>query len=87
MSNTENKQSAKVEITEESSAAPRAVDSEVEPISVTIPGAKKATGLGTTTLYSLINDGKLESFCIGRRRLITWASLKRLANHGGQDAR
>ena len=50
----------------------------MEPITVTIEGAKQATGLGTTKIYELINEGKLETVKVGRRTLIKVASLRAL---------
>jgi excisionase family DNA binding protein len=48
----------------------------MDPITTTIEGAKKATGLGTTTLYRLINEGKLETVKVGRRTLVRTQSLR-----------
>jgi excisionase family DNA binding protein len=50
----------------------------MEPITVTVDGAKKAIGIGTTKLYELINDGKLETVKIGRRTLIKTESIRAL---------
>jgi len=41
--------------------------------------AAKALNLGRTSIYGLINEGKLETRKMGRRRLVTVASIKRLA--------
>jgi len=49
-------------------------------ISCTVPEATEATGLGHTKLYELINDGKIESFKIGSRRLIKVESLRKLSD-------
>lgn len=48
----------------------------MEPITVTIDGAKKATGLGVTKLYELINEGKLQTVKVGRRTLVKVASIR-----------
>jgi len=40
--------------------------------------AARVTGLGLTTVYRLINEGKLERRKIGTRSLIPAASLRRL---------
>jgi excisionase family DNA binding protein len=37
------------------------------------------TGLGKTTIYRLISEGRIESVAIGRRRLINVKSLLALA--------
>lgn len=50
----------------------------MEPITVTIDGAKKATGLGTTKIYELIGQGKLDTVKIGRRTLVKTASIRAL---------
>jgi excisionase family DNA binding protein len=50
----------------------------MDPITVTIADAKKATGLGVTTLYSLIGEGKLETVKIGRRTLVKTKSIRAL---------
>lgn len=50
----------------------------MDPITITIDGTRKATGLGTTTIYALINQGKLETRKVGRRTLVTTRSIKTL---------
>jgi excisionase family DNA binding protein len=52
--------------------------SSIEPITVTIAETRKISGLGTTTIYDLIKQGKLKTSAIGRRRLVNYASLKTL---------
>jgi excisionase family DNA binding protein len=47
-------------------------------LTVTIEGAKKATGLGATKIYELIGQGKLDTVKIGRRTLVKTASLRAL---------
>ena len=47
-------------------------------LTTTIAHACKAAGLGRTKLYELINEGRIETVRIGRRRLIKVSSLKRL---------
>lgn len=51
----------------------------MEPITITVAAARQALGIGTTKLYELIKQGKLDTMTIGRRRLIKVASIKRLA--------
>lgn len=48
------------------------------PLAYSVNGAVAASGLGRSTLYSLIADGRLERVKIGKRTLITHASLERL---------
>ncbi len=50
----------------------------MEPLTTTIEGARKATGLGTTKIYELINSGKLSTVKVGRRRLVRTDSLRAL---------
>lgn len=52
----------------------------MEPLTTTIEGAKKATGLGTTKIYELINSGKLNTVKVGRRRLVRTDSLRALVD-------
>jgi excisionase family DNA binding protein len=51
----------------------------MEPIAVSINDAAKALGLGRTSIYQMIANGRLEAFRLGRRRLVTVASIRRLA--------
>ncbi|KRA81622.1 helix-turn-helix domain-containing protein [Altererythrobacter sp. Root672] len=48
----------------------------MEPITITIADAKKATGLGVTTIYDLIGQGKLETVKVGRRTLVKTKSIR-----------
>lgn len=52
----------------------------MEPLTVTIQGARKATGLGATKLYELINEGKLKTVKIGRRTLVKTDSIRALVD-------
>lgn len=51
---------------------------EMEPVTVTVAGAKKALGLGTTKLYEMIGAGELEAVKFGGATRITTASIKAL---------
>lgn len=44
-------------------------------LAYTVPEAQEATGLGRTTLYRLIGDGKLRTIKVGTRTLIPTDSL------------
>lgn len=47
----------------------------------------EATGLGRTTVFGLIKDGKLRSVKVGRRRLVPAAALDEfIAGLDAQDA-
>lgn len=50
----------------------------MEPVTISISGAAKVLGLGRTTIYVLIADGRLETVKLGRRHLVKTASIKRL---------
>lgn len=47
-------------------------------ISCDIPEACRITGLGRTTLYNLINTGRVKAVTVGRRRLVLVDSLRAL---------
>ena len=55
----------------------------MEPLFVSITETAKALSLGRTSVYQLIRTGELETRKMGRRRLVTVTSIKRLA--GEQD--
>lgn len=59
-------------------------DATLEPVTVTIPVAIRASGLGRTKLYELLAKGEIDSVRIGSRRLINFASLKGLLEKGGR---
>jgi excisionase family DNA binding protein len=48
------------------------------PKACTIREACHVTGLGKTSIYELINQGKLQSVAIGRRRLVLVESIEAL---------
>lgn len=50
----------------------------MDPITTTIEGTKKATGLGVTKIYELIGQGRLEVVKVGRRTLVKTKSIKAL---------
>lgn len=49
---------------------------------VSINDAAKLLGLGRSTIYRLLREGKLEFLKIGRRTLIPAASLEQLVSLG-----
>lgn len=59
-------------------ADPNDGQKQVGSIYLSIADAVRATGLGRTTIYQLVSNGVIESFTIGRRRLIVAESLQRL---------
>jgi len=55
----------------------------MERLAYSINEAAKALSLGRTSIYSLISEGRLETFKIGRRTLIKACSVHRLINGEG----
>jgi len=54
----------------------------VEPIATSVKDAAKALSLGRTSVYALIKQGRLERVKLGRRTLITVASIRNLIAAG-----
>lgn len=50
----------------------------MEPVTVTVQGARAALGLGTTKIYELIGTGKLQTVKVGRRTLVKISSIRAL---------
>jgi excisionase family DNA binding protein len=50
----------------------------MEVLAVSISDATKALGLGRTSIYVMIADGRLDAFKLGRRRLVRIDSIRRL---------
>ncbi len=50
----------------------------MQPITATINDTAKALGLGRTSIYALIREGRLEAIKMGRRTLIKVESIHRL---------
>jgi excisionase family DNA binding protein len=55
----------------------------VEPLAVSIIDAARALGLGRTSIYAMISDGRLEKLKLGRRTLIKTSSIRRLVDSQG----
>ena len=53
----------------------------MDPVLISIMEAAKILSLGRTSIYDLINSGALETRKIGRRRLVTVESIRRLAGN------
>lgn len=51
---------------------------EMEKISVTIPEAVRLTGIGRSSLYKLIGEGRIQPRKLGRRTLLLTADLQAL---------
>lgn len=64
----------------------RTMEDIMNAILASIPDAQRALGIGRSTAYRLIADGRLETVKIGRRTLIRVASIRALAGEGaGND--
>jgi excisionase family DNA binding protein len=50
----------------------------MDTITISIKDAARAVGLGRTSIYALIRDGRLETVKLGRRTLVKVASIRRL---------
>ncbi len=50
----------------------------MEPLAVSINEAARALGLGRTSIYAMIADGRLEAVKIGRRTLVRVESIRQL---------
>lgn len=55
----------------------------MEPLVVSINDAAKALGIGRTSIYAMISDGRLEAFKLGRRTLVRMESIRRLVQAQG----
>lgn len=58
----------------------------MEPLTVTVAGARKALGIGTTKIYELIGEGQLRTIKIGRRTLIRTESIYALVDDATASA-
>ena len=47
----------------------------MEPIAISVNGAAKALGVGRSSVYTLLKSGRLDAIKIGRRTLLTTASI------------
>lgn len=52
----------------------------LKPITVTVPTALTVTGLGRTKFYELVKEGRIRTVAIGRRTLVIFADLEKLAD-------
>jgi excisionase family DNA binding protein len=51
----------------------------LKPITVTVTTALAVTGLGRTKFYELVKEGRIRTIAIGRRTLVIFADLEKLA--------
>ena len=52
----------------------------MEPLAVSINEATKIIGLGRTSIYAMIADGRLKVFKVGRRTLVRVKSIRQLSD-------
>jgi excisionase family DNA binding protein len=50
----------------------------MRPLLLTVRATAEALSLGTTSIYKLLGQGRLQSIVVGRRRLITADSVREL---------
>ena len=50
----------------------------MEALAISINDAARVLGLGRTSIYAMIADGRLEAFKLGRRTLVKANSIRRL---------
>jgi excisionase family DNA binding protein len=50
----------------------------METLTTSVNDAAKALGIGRTSIYALIRDGRLETVKLGRRTLVKVSSIRRL---------
>jgi len=55
----------------------------MEPLAVSINDAARVLGIGRTSIYAMIADGRLEAFKLGRRTLVRTDSIHRLVAERG----
>lgn len=51
----------------------------LKPITVTVTTTLAITGLGRTKFYELVKEGRIRTVAIGRRTLVVFADLEKLA--------
>lgn len=49
-----------------------------KPLAVSVKDACRILGVGNTTMWALIGDGRVKTMSIGRKRLVIYSSLESL---------
>lgn len=52
-------------------------------LAISVNEAARVLGVGRTSLYGMIRDGRIETVKLGRRTLIKTASIRRLVEDSG----
>lgn len=55
-----------------------------EPIALRINDAARTVGLGRTSIYELIKEGRLKTVKVAGRRLVPMAALRQLIEQSGE---
>jgi excisionase family DNA binding protein len=50
----------------------------IKPLALTVNKTAEITGLGVSTIWAMLKEGRLTSTSVGRRRLVHYASVERL---------
>ena len=67
-----------------------------KPLTVTTETARRLIGIGNTTLYKLVKEGRLRTARVGSRTLVVYRDIERLLgidderlgdDNGGEEAR
>lgn len=61
------------------------METTLEQLTISINSAARALGVGRSSIYSLIKQNRIEAIKIGRRTLLTTASIRRLADKPDQN--
>ena len=59
----------------------------MDAIFISIADAARTLSVGRTKLYQLVDEGRVETVRLGRRRLVKVASLRKLADALANEAR
>jgi excisionase family DNA binding protein len=64
----------------QSTGLSRHESSGTNPLAVPVKKACELIGVGNTTMYALIRDGRVKTTTIGRRRLVIYSSLEEVVS-------
>jgi excisionase family DNA binding protein len=63
-------------------ATPDVTGKGFKPLAVPVKAACQLVGVGHTTMWALIKEGRVKTVSVGRRRLVIYASLEALLSTG-----
>jgi excisionase family DNA binding protein len=72
-------------VSRDATARQLAAQPDLKPITVRVPTALAVTGLGRTKFYALVKAGRIRTVSIGRRTLVVYADLEKLAEIGASS--